>query len=65
MKNENGPDLKRIGKQLSLSELKISQSVKLIVKDDAIVTERNINAENISCRILEKAFSSLWSTHVS
>ena len=39
MKNENVHDLKRSGKQPS-SELKISQSVKLTVKDDAIVTER-------------------------
>ena len=40
MKNENVDDLKqRSGKQPS-SELKLSQSVKLIVKDGAIVTER-------------------------
>ena len=58
--NENVHDLKRSGKQ-PLSDLKISQSVKLIAKDDALMTERKVNAKesHISCRILEIAFSSL------
>ena len=44
--NENLHDLKRSGKQ-SFSELKISQSVKLFVKDDAIVTGIKMNAKKI------------------
>ena len=55
MKNENVHDVQHSQKQ-PLSELKISQSVKLVAKADAIVTERKINAKNISCRILESLF---------
>ena len=54
-KNENVHNLKRSGKQ-PLSELKIFQSVKLIVKDDVIVTERKMNTKNVSCSTLEIAF---------
>ena len=42
MNNENAHDLKRSEKQ-PLSELKISQSVKRIAKDDVRVTERKLN----------------------
>lgn len=55
MRNENVHDVKHNQKQ-PLSELKIPQSVKLVAKDDAIVTGRKINAKNISCRILESLF---------
>ena len=47
MKNENVHDLKHGVKQ-PLSELKISQAVRLIVKD-VTVTERKMNVKNISC----------------
>ena len=46
-KNENVHELKGGGKQ-PLSELKTSQSVKLIVKDGVIETERKMNAKIIS-----------------
>ena len=58
MKNENVHDLKRSGKE-PLPELKISQSFKLIVKDDVIVTERKVNANDISRSMLEIAFWTL------
>ena len=47
IKNENVHDLKCSRKQ-PLSELKISQSIKLIVKDGVIMIESEMNTKTIS-----------------